>query len=91
MVDLFRTVVRTAISGTSEFEMRAFIQRLAQFLTIWEATTFLVGEYRHAEVRDNPVFTIAAGPLSFSQVPARNFVIPKLQIMKMRGQESVPE
>ena len=43
VVDSFRTVVRKAISGASELEMQGFIQRLAQFLTSWEATTFLVG------------------------------------------------
>jgi circadian clock protein KaiC len=90
VVDSFRTVVRKAISGASEFEMQAFIQRLAQFLTSWEATTFLVGEYVHDEIRDNPVFTIADGLLWLSQVPERNSVVRKLQIMKLRGQESVP-
>ena len=90
VVDSFRTVVRKAISGASEFEMQAFIQRLAQFLTSWQATTFLVGEYVPEEVRDNPVFTVADGLLWLSQVPERNSVVRKLQIMKLRGQESVP-
>jgi circadian clock protein KaiC len=70
--------------------MQAFIQRLAQFLTSWEATTFLVGEYVQEEVRDNPVFTIADGLLWLSQVVERNSVVRKIQIMKLRGQESVP-
>src|SRR6185436_3114565 len=89
-VDSFRTVVRKAISGATEFEMQAFIQRLAQFLTSWEATTFLVGEYDRDEIRDNPIFTIADGLFWLSQVPERNSVVRKLQIMKLRGQESVP-
>jgi circadian clock protein KaiC len=90
VVDSFRTVVRKAISGASEFEMQAFIQRLAQFLTSWQATTFLVGEYVRDEMRDNPVFTVADGLLWLSQVAERNSVVRKLQIMKLRGQESVP-
>src|SRR5436190_1795198 len=45
VVDSFRTVVRKAYSGASEVEIQSFIQRLSQFLTSWEATTFLVGEY----------------------------------------------
>src|ERR1039457_4698610 len=53
VVDSFRTVVRTKIGGASELEMQSFIQRLAQFLTSWEATTFLVGEYVQEEIRDN--------------------------------------
>jgi circadian clock protein KaiC len=90
VVDSFRTVVRRAAANASESEMQAFIQRLAQFLTSWQATTFLVGEYVQDEIRDNPIFTIADGLLWLSQVPERNSVVRKLQIMKLRGQASVP-
>ena len=90
VVDSFRTVVRTALAGSSEMEMQTFIQRLAQFLTGWEATTFLVGEYVPEEIRDNPLFTIVDGLFWLSQVPERNSVVRKLQIMKLRGQASVP-
>ena len=90
VVDSFRTVVRTALASSSEIEMQSFIQRLAQFLTSWEATTFLVGEYVPDEIRDNPLFTIVDGLFWLSQVPERNSVVRKLQIMKLRGQASVP-
>ena len=90
VVDSFRTVVRTALASASEIEMQSFIQRLAQFLTSWEATTFLVGEYVPEEIRDNPLFTIVDGLFWLSQVPERNSVVRKLQIMKLRGQASVP-
>ncbi len=90
VVDSFRTVVRKALSGASEVAMQSFIQRLAQFLTSWEATTFLVGEYVQEEIRDNPVFTIADGLFWLSQVVERNSVVRKLQVMKLRGQDSVP-
>jgi circadian clock protein KaiC len=90
VVDSFRTVVRKASTGANEIAMQAFIQRLAQFLTSWQATTFLVGEYVQDEIRDNPVFTIADGLLWLAQVPERNSVVRKLQIMKLRGQASVP-
>jgi circadian clock protein KaiC len=90
VVDSFRTVVRKALNGASELEMQVFVQRLAQFLTGWEATTFLVGEYVLDEIRDNPVFTIADGLIWLSQVAERNSVVRKLQIMKLRGQASVP-
>jgi circadian clock protein KaiC len=90
VVDSFRTVVRKAVATTGELEMQSFIQRLAQFLTSWEATTFLVGEYVQDEVRDNPIFTVADGLFWLSQVPERNSVVRKLQILKLRGQESVP-
>jgi len=90
VVDSFRTVVRKAVATNCEMEMQSFIQRLAQFLTSWQATTFLVGEYDPTEVRDNPLFTIADGLLWLSQVVERNSVLRKLQIMKLRGQDSVP-
>ncbi|MEP6672637.1 MAG: ATPase domain-containing protein [Chthoniobacter sp.] len=90
VVDSFRTVIRKAMLSTSELEMQIFVQRLAQFLTGWEATTFLVGEYVPEEVRDNPVFTVADGLIWLSQVAERNSVVRKLQVMKLRGQASVP-
>ena len=90
VVDSFRTVVRKTMATTGELEMQTFIQRLAQFLTSWEATTFLVGEYVKEEMRDNPIFTVADGLFWLSQVPERNSVVRKLQIIKLRGQDSVP-
>ena len=90
VVDSFRTVVRKAMAGASELEMQSFIQRLAQFLTSWEATSFLVGEYTVDEMRDNPLFTIADGLLWLSQVAERNSVVRKLQLYKLRGVASVP-
>jgi len=90
VVDSFRTVVRKAAAEANEMEVQSFIQRLGQFLTSWEATTFLVGEYDPAEIRDNPLFTVADGLFWLSQATDRNSVLRKLQIIKTRGQESVP-
>jgi circadian clock protein KaiC len=90
VVDSFRTVMRNAQTSTGELEMESFIQGLAQFLTTWQATTFLVGEYSDDELRGNPLFTIADGLFWLSQVVQRNSVVRKLQIMKLRGQDSVP-
>ena len=90
VVDSFRTVVRKALADVNEMELQAFIQRLAQFLTCWEATTFLVGEYVPEEVRDSPVFSVADGLFWLSQLTERNSVVRKLQILKLRGQASVP-
>ncbi len=90
VVDSFRTVVRKALTTTRELEMQSFTQRLGQFLTSWEANTFLVGEYVQEEMRDNPLFAIADGLFWLSQVVERNSVVRKLQIMKLRGQGTVP-
>jgi len=90
VVDSFRTVIRKAVANTDEMEMQSFIQRLAQFLTSWEATTFLVGEYVQEEMKDNPIFTIADGLIWLWQVTERNSVVRKLQLFKIRGQDTVP-
>jgi circadian clock protein KaiC len=89
VVDSFRTVLR-GHKDDPEMEVQAFIQHLALFLASWEATTFLVGEYSEAEMRDNPVFTVADGLIWLYQQVERNSVVRKLQLMKLRGQESVP-
>jgi circadian clock protein KaiC len=92
VVDSFRTVLRkiTTSGGSTEMELQSFIQRLAMLLTSFQATTFLIGEYTEMEMRDNPVFTVADGLLCLSQVIERNSVVRKLQIVKLRGQASVP-
>ena len=90
VVDSFRTVVRKAQAGASEVELQGFVQRLALHLTSWQATTFLIGEYVEGELRDNPVFTVADGLLWLYQSVERNSIVRKMQVMKLRGQESVP-
>jgi circadian clock protein KaiC len=90
VVDSFRTVVRKALGSETEMELQNFIQLLALLLTTWQATTFLIGEYSEGELRDNPVFTVADGLFWLSQNVERNSVVRKLQIMKLRGQGSVP-
>lgn len=90
-VDSFRTVVRKAQgSGAGESDLQGFVQRLALNLTSWQATTFLIGEYLESELRDNPVFTVADGLLWLYQSVERNSIVRKMQIVKMRGQASVP-
>jgi circadian clock protein KaiC len=88
VVDSFRTVVRNASENQSEIQ--TCIQDLGLLLTGWQATTFLIGEYMESEIRDNPVFTVADGLLWLYQTVERNSVVRKLQVMKLRGQASVP-
>lgn len=91
VVDSFRTVLRKKVNGlSSEEELQAFVQRLALHLTTWQATTFLIGEYVIDELRDNPVFTVADGLIWLSQEIERNSVVRKLQVIKSRGQASLP-
>src|SRR5688572_8057148 len=91
VVDSFRTMAQAAVqTQTVEFDLQHFIQQLAVRLTSWEATTFLVGEYQVSESEHNPVFTVADGLLWLTQSLDRNSMVRKMQIMKMRGQATVP-
>jgi circadian clock protein KaiC len=90
VVDSFRTVLRTERHGEIELDVENFVQQLALRLTSWQATTFLIGEYGEGELHSNPVFTVADGLFWLYQQIERNSVVRKLQIMKLRGQMSVP-
>jgi circadian clock protein KaiC len=85
-VDSFRAIARES----GEIVLQSFVQRLALHLTSWEATTFLVGEYEESEADSAAVFTVADGIVWLSQATSRNSVVRKLQIMKLRGQETIP-
>ncbi|MCC2667840.1 MAG: Circadian clock protein KaiC [Armatimonadetes bacterium] len=91
VVDSFRTMIRKMSSAPEgELELQSFVQRLALHLTSWEATTFLVGEYELGEVRDNPVFTVADGLFWLTQTVERHSVVRRFQVVKLRGQASIP-
>lgn len=88
-VDSFRAVVRKSMEP-GQMELQSFVQRLSLHLTSWEATTFLIGEYEEREADFNPIFTVADGIMWLSQATNRNSVVRKLQVVKMRGQGSIP-
>ena len=90
VVDSFRSVLRKSAEAESEMELQNFVQLLSVLLTTWQATTFLVGEYCGVEMRNNPIFTVADGIFWLTQNVERNAVVRKLQIVKLRGQGSVP-
>jgi len=90
LIDSFRSLSRKAISDVGEAKMQSFVHRLSQFLTGSEVTTVLIGEYSEGEIRDNSLFTLVDGILWLSQVSERNSVVRKLQVVKLRGQATVP-
>jgi circadian clock protein KaiC len=90
VIDSFRSLARRAIGEEVEIKVQAFIHRLSQFLASWEVTTFLVGEYALADVRDNPLFTMVDSIVWLSKETERNSVVRKLQVLKIRGQASAP-
>jgi circadian clock protein KaiC len=88
-VDSFRSVVNRSLQ-TGELELQSFVQRLSLHLTSWEATTFLIGEYEERETECNPIFTVADGIIWLSQATYRNSMVRKIQVVKMRGQGTIP-
>ncbi len=91
VLDSFHNIVRVAAArGLGGLDVPGFVQRLALHLTSWQATTFLLGNYRDDELRDDAVFTVADGVLWLSQVADHNSVVRKLQVIKIRGQALMP-
>ena len=90
-IDSFRTIGGQYTSGDQEsiMALERFIQRLAQQLTSWEVTSFLVGVYSGEEQR-HPIFTVADGILWLSEDVDRNSAVRKLRVAKVRGRSPMP-
>ncbi len=89
-VDSFRSVVMSTVGeGAPPAVLQRFVQELGVLMSSWEATTFLIGEYA-TEMDANPVFTVADGLIWLRQSVERNSMVRKLEVMKMRGQPSLP-
>ncbi|MEO5670826.1 MAG: ATPase domain-containing protein, partial [Ramlibacter sp.] len=88
-VDSFRSVVLAHDGGKSFLGLQEFVQQLGLLMTSWQATTFLIGEY-FSEDDPNPVFTVADGLIWLRQSVQRNSVVRKMEVMKMRGQPTIP-
>ncbi len=89
-VDSFRSVMLASqVGATSYMDLQHFIQRLGMVMTSWQATTFLIGEYL-TELDSNPVFTVADGLIWLRQSLHSNSVVRKMEIMKMRGRQTLP-
>jgi circadian clock protein KaiC len=89
-VDSFRSVVLASdTGGHAHNPLQRFMQQLGMLMTSWQATTFLIGEY-FSDTDANPVFTVADGLIWMRQSVQRNAMVRKMEIMKMRGQPSLP-
>jgi circadian clock protein KaiC len=89
-VDSFRSVVLASrTEGNPQQNLQMFVQQLGTLMTSWQATTFLIGEYFN-ETDANPVFTVADGLIWLRQSVQRNSMVRKIEIMKMRGQATLP-
>jgi len=87
-VDSFRSMVGDD-GSTGQKKFQKFLQQLGMLMTSWNATTFLIGEYPDEAAR-NPVFTVADGVIWLRQSVQRNSMVRKVEIMKMRGQATLP-
>jgi circadian clock protein KaiC len=89
-VDSFRSVVLASKNvDNPQNSLQQFMQQLGMLMTSWQATTFLIGEY-FTETDANPVFTVADGLIWLRQSVQRNSMVRKMEIMKMRGQPTLP-
>ncbi len=88
-VDSFRTIVGDWRSAEAAIELVRFVNKLAQQLTTWEVTTFLIGEYTDEEQR-HPAFTVADTILWLSEDVDRNSATRKLRVVKVRGRNPMP-
>lgn len=89
-VDSFRSVILAHQGqGQPHSDLQMFVQQLGMLMTSWQATTFLIGEY-FSETDANPIFTVADGLLWLRQSVQRNSMVRKLEILKMRGQPTLP-
>lgn len=89
-VDSFRSVVLSnTAQGRPDNQLQQFVQQLGMLMTSWQATTFLIGEY-FTDSDPNPIFTVADGLIWLRQSVERNSMVRKMEIMKMRGQPTLP-
>ena len=89
-VDSFRSLILLSEGEDgSDPTLQQFVQQLGMSMTSWKATTFLIGEY-FTESGANPIFTVADGLIWLRQSVQRNSMVRKLEIMKMRGQATIP-
>ena len=89
-VDSFRSVVLASEgNGKPNSSLQQFVQQLGMLMTSLQATTFLIGEY-FDENDANPVFTVSDGLIWLRQSVQRNSMVRKMEVLKMRGQASLP-
>lgn len=90
-VDSFRSIILSSQQdgSGSDSRLQQFMQELGMQMASWQATTFLVGEY-HLDVEANPVSTVADGIIWLRQNVQRNSMVRQLEVMKMRGQRTLP-
>ena len=88
-IDSFRSVLLASHQAGAAINSQQFILELGLLLVSWNATTFLIGEYA-AEGDSSPIFCVADGLIWLRQTTQRNSIVRKMEIVKMRGQATLP-
>ncbi len=89
-VDSFRSVILESETDSQPHNgMQEFLQQLGMLMTTWQATSFLIGEY-FTEIDPSPVFTVVDGLIWLHQSVQRNYMVRRVEILKMRGQPTLP-
>lgn len=89
-IDSFRSLFAAMHRGqTGTAGVPAFLHQLALLMRGWQTTTFLVAEYLDSD-REDPLFTVADGILWLHYQPEGNDGSRKLEVIKLRGQETLP-
>lgn len=71
------------------YSLRTFTHDLAQVAVVWNATSFMIGEYEEAELHAGPEFTMADGIIWMAMEQVANSVVRKLHVVKSRGMDVV--
>lgn len=70
--------------------IRTFVHDISAVLAVWNATSFLLGEYAYDETQILPEFSAADGILWMSRQISGNAVVRKIEAIKIRGQGTLP-
>ena len=89
-IDSFRSVIFAGEgTGISSVNLQQFILQLGMLLASWNATTFLIGEYA-GPGDSGAIFSVADGLIWLRQTTQRNSIVRKVEIVKLRGQATLP-
>jgi circadian clock protein KaiC len=82
VIDTIRTLTDMI---ESKHRFREFILDLSVRLTVWDCTSFFLGEYTECEIETRPESAIADGIIYLSGTEERKYQKRFLRILKMRG------
>lgn len=82
VVDSFRAIHDLTTTGD---DLRRFMSNLAELLSAYEVTTFLLGEYTSRDIDQYPEFAVADAIVEFARQPLSTRDERFLRVLKLRG------